>query len=148
MALHMHMVTRAFFSPRTAFLSRAAQMGTKTSTKMMESKMSFCIDGDPLRTTQAPGRGLRKATRPRKSRLSVLFVTPFLPSPPTFGAQRRLHELISGVAVADDASLLSLVDPGENQDEGTRACEEYCRRVVTVSNPAYHTGGSRKRLMQ
>ena len=81
-------------------------------------------------------------------RLSVLFVTPFLPSPPAFGAQRRLHELISGVAVANDVSVLSLVDPGDSQEEAIRATERYCRRVVTVANPGYHSGRAHKRLRQ
>jgi len=80
--------------------------------------------------------------------LSVLFVTPFLPSPPSFGAQRRLHELISGVAASNDVSVLSLVDPTEHYGEAIRATEEYCRRVVTVSNPAYFASRARKRLRQ
>ena len=78
----------------------------------------------------------------------MLFVTPFLPSPPSFGGQRRLHELISGVAVHNDVSVLSLVDPAENHDEAIRETEEYCHRVVTVSNPAYRHGGLRKRMQQ
>ncbi|MGD0526166.1 MAG: glycosyltransferase [Polyangiaceae bacterium] len=80
--------------------------------------------------------------------LKVLFVTPFLPSPPTFGAQRRLHELISGVARSNDVSVLSLVDPHEDQEEAIRCTEEYCHRVVTVSNPTYHGGHGMKRLRQ
>jgi glycosyltransferase involved in cell wall biosynthesis len=119
--------------------------------------MSFCIDDDLLIDNQTPAPVLRNVSRtigrPRDSQgtrsgLSVLFVTPFLPSPPTFGAQRRLHELISGVAASNDTSVLSLVDPSEDQEKGIAATEEYCRRVVTVSNPAYHTGHGRKRLQQ
>ena len=78
----------------------------------------------------------------------MLFVTPFLPSPPRFGAQRRLHELISGVAATNEVSVLSLVDPREAHDESLRATEAYCRRVVTVPNPAYCAGGAFKRLRQ
>lgn len=65
-----------------------------------------------------------------------------------FGAQRRLHELISGVASTNDTSVLSLVSPDENHHESIRATEAYCRRVVTVANPAYHGGQARKRLLQ
>ena len=110
--------------------------------------MNFCIDNNQLSTSQARGIGARNVSRALRQPLSVLFVTPFLPSPPSFGAQRRLHELIKGVAVSNDVSVLSLVDPSENQDEAIRATEEYCRRVVTVSNPAYHASRARKRLLQ
>jgi polysaccharide biosynthesis protein PslH len=110
--------------------------------------MTFGIDSPPLLGKQAQGVHLRNVSRAIRKRLAVLFVTPFLPSPPSFGAQRRLHELISGVAASNDVSVLSLVDPNENHEEAIRATEEYCRRVVTVSNPAYSTGGVRKRLLQ
>ena len=110
--------------------------------------MNFAIDADPLSASQARGSERRNATSAPRERLSVLFVTPFLPSPPTFGAQRRLHELISGVAALHDTSVLSLVDPTENVEAAIRATEEYCRRVVTVANPAYHAGHAGKRLRQ
>jgi glycosyltransferase involved in cell wall biosynthesis len=107
--------------------------------------MSFCIDSGPLSVSEARRVALRNASKVVRKRLSILFVTPFLPSPPMFGAQRRLHELISGVAATSDVSVLSLVDPSENQEEAIRATEKYCRRVVTVANPA---GRTHKRLLQ
>lgn len=110
--------------------------------------MSFCTDADLVLDSQARGVPLRDVSRAPRGRLSVLFVTPFMPSPPTFGAQRRLHELISGVAVSNDVSVLSLVDPSEDHSDAIRATEEYSRRVVTVSNPTYHSGPARKRLRQ
>jgi polysaccharide biosynthesis protein PslH len=109
--------------------------------------MTFSLVGTP-RITPAHVSAPREMPRTSDRRLSVLFVTPFLPSPPSFGAQRRLHELISGVAAANDVSVLSLIDPSENQGEAIRATEAYCRRVVTVANPAYHTGRAHKRLLQ
>ena len=109
---------------------------------------NFCIDGGPISTREAREVPLRNVLKIARRRLSILFVTPFLPSPPSFGAQRRLHELISGMAALHDVSVLSLVDPNENQEDAIRATEEYCRRVVTVSNPAYSGGGARKRLRQ
>jgi glycosyltransferase involved in cell wall biosynthesis len=110
--------------------------------------MNFCIDNDLLLSNQARRSAVRNVPATARERLSVLFVTPFLPSPPLFGAQRRLHELISGVATSNDTSVLSLVDPSEDHEAGIRATEEYCRRVVTVSNPTYHGGHGRKRLLQ
>src|ERR1700691_5533414 len=110
--------------------------------------MTFAMDGRSDSDNHAHGHALRNVFTSVRERLSVLVVTPFLPSPPLFGAQRRLHELISGVAASNEASVLSLVDPGDNHDEGIRATEEYCRRVVTVSNPAYHTSRAWKRMQQ
>jgi glycosyltransferase involved in cell wall biosynthesis len=106
------------------------------------------IDNGSSSVTQARGIAPRSISKGARERLSVLFVTPFLPSPPSFGAQRRLHELISGVAGSNDVSVLSLVDPSENQEEAIRATEEYSRRVVTVANPAYSAGVAHKRLLQ
>jgi glycosyltransferase involved in cell wall biosynthesis len=93
-------------------------------------------------------RRVPKRTEPPTEHRSILFVTPFLPSPPSFGGQRRLHELISGMAVSNEVSVLSLVDPTENQEESIHATEEYSRRVVTVSNPAYSNGQGHKRMLQ
>jgi glycosyltransferase involved in cell wall biosynthesis len=110
--------------------------------------MNFAIGTGPLAISQARGVAVRNVPKAVRGRLSVLFVTPFLPSPPSFGAQRRLHELISGVAALNDVSVLSLVDPGENQEDAIRATEAYCKRVVTVSNHGYSASGARKRLRQ
>jgi glycosyltransferase involved in cell wall biosynthesis len=107
--------------------------------------MSLAIDSALYDTIQARGFAARNALLgPR----SILFVTPFLPSPPTFGAQRRLHELISGMAISNDVSVLSLVDPRENQEAPVRATEAYCRRVVTVPNPSYGAAHGHKRIRQ
>jgi len=70
----------------------------------------------------------------RERRLRVLFVAPYLPSPPRFGGQRRLHGLIAGLAEDHDVSVLSLVDPSEDHTESVRATEAYCREVVIVPN--------------
>jgi len=88
------------------------------------------------------------APRRARDRLRVLFVTPYLPSPPRFGGQRRLHGLISGVAASHEASVLSLVDPDEDQTEAIRATSAYCRRVVTVPNPLSGYGNTYKRALQ
>src|SRR5579872_4746792 len=110
--------------------------------------MNFDIERGSLSQSEARGRVECKASVVAARRLSILFVTPFLPSPPSFGAQRRLHELISGLAASNDVSVLSLVDPDENQEEAIYATEQYCQRVVTVSNRAYSSGGPRKRFLQ
>ena len=77
----------------------------------------------------------------------MLFVTPYLPSPPRFGGQRRLHGLISGVAASHEVSVLSLVDAAEDHAEALRATSAYCRRVVTVpTRPMSHIGAYKRAL--
>jgi glycosyltransferase involved in cell wall biosynthesis len=103
--------------------------------------MSFCI---AERTSEVQANAPRRARGP----LRVLFVTPYLPSPPRFGGQRRLHGLISGVAASHEVSVLSLVDPGEDLAEALHATSAYCRRVATVPSPHYGRDGAYKRALQ
>jgi glycosyltransferase involved in cell wall biosynthesis len=103
--------------------------------------MSFCID---QRRSEARARGPRSARKP----LRVLFVTPYLPSPPRFGGQRRLHGLISGLAASHEVSVLSFFDAREDQEASLRATRAYCRRVVMVPNRRRDAGWADKRLLQ
>jgi glycosyltransferase involved in cell wall biosynthesis len=80
--------------------------------------------------------------------MKVLFVTPYLPSPPRFGGQRRMHGLMEELARHHEVSVLSLVNPNEDPNESERVTREYCRRVVTVPNHDFGALGSRKRLLQ
>ena len=75
-------------------------------------------------------------------------MTPFPPSPPVFGGQRRMHGLISGLAGEHDVSVLSLVRPGDDQPAARRAMAEYAERVVTVENRRSASDGAAKRLLQ
>jgi glycosyltransferase involved in cell wall biosynthesis len=116
-------------------------MGIATLAIRIETRMSFCIVPHPSKAqTRPPGneRGPRR----------VLFVTPYLPSPPRFGAQRRLHGLMSGLAASHDVSVLSFVDPSEDPSESVRATSAYCRRVATVPNRRFAAGPAKKRLLQ
>lgn len=45
-------------------------------------------------------------------------------------------------------SILSLVDPSEDQEEARRETQAYCRDVVTVPGRKRSAGGARKRAMQ
>ena len=91
----------------------------------------------------------RKTKRESKGRLSILFVTPYLPSPPRFGGQMRLHGLMSGLASRHDVSVLSLVDANTaHAEESVRATAEYCSNVATVPNGRGSEGGASKRLLQ
>jgi glycosyltransferase involved in cell wall biosynthesis len=82
-------------------------------------------------------------------RRHVLFVTPYLPSPPRFGGMRRIHALASGLARTCDVSMLSL--GGESSDDDDRSVEatrRYCRRVEVVPGARHMARGARKRLLQ
>jgi polysaccharide biosynthesis protein PslH len=80
--------------------------------------------------------------------VKLLFVTPYLPSPPTFGGQRRLHGLLRELARDHDVSLVSMVDPGENVERSVRATLEHCKSVVTIPAARLAAQGRKKRLLQ
>ena len=80
--------------------------------------------------------------------LNILFVTPFLPSPPEFGGQRRVHGLLKELARSHSVSLLSFVSPGRPHQESLRETREYCRTVETVPNAAFALSQRGKRALQ
>lgn len=80
--------------------------------------------------------------------LEILFVTPYLPSPPGFGGQRRLHGIFTGLSERHRVSVLALCNPNENHDKSVAATREYAREVVTVPNPAFALSLQGKRTMQ
>jgi glycosyltransferase involved in cell wall biosynthesis len=85
-----------------------------------------------------------------KRPLKILFVTPYLPSPPSFGGARRLHGLMTVLAERHEISVLSLVNPAEPEvnEASIKATGEYCRRVVTVANPPFALALKGKRTLQ
>ncbi|HEY4104157.1 MAG TPA: glycosyltransferase family 4 protein [Polyangiaceae bacterium] len=66
--------------------------------------------------------------------MKILFVTPFLPSPPRFGGQRRLDGLMRGLSHNHDVSVLSFNRTDEWEHSSLEATRGYCREVVTLSN--------------
>ena len=76
------------------------------------------------------------------SALKILFVAPYLPSPPLSGGQRRLEGLIRGLSARHEVSLLCFAesDPGETR--------EYCQQLVTVDFDSRGVAVSRRRLLQ
>jgi glycosyltransferase involved in cell wall biosynthesis len=80
--------------------------------------------------------------------MRLLFLTPYLPSPPRSGGPRRLHGLLSGLAGAHSVSVLSLVGPGDDRAAAVRATRDYCDEVVAIENNRYALPGRRKRALQ
>ncbi|HEY7299563.1 MAG TPA: glycosyltransferase family 4 protein [Xanthobacteraceae bacterium] len=68
-------------------------------------------------------------------------------SPPQFGAQARMHGLMTQLARQHDLTAVMLVDRGFDIEECRRAMQTYCRKVVLVPNP-YGQERFAKRMLQ
>jgi glycosyltransferase involved in cell wall biosynthesis len=79
--------------------------------------------------------------------LNILYVSQMPPSPPRFGAQARMHGLMTQLARHHNLTAVVLVDDAFDIDECRRAMQAYCLEVVLVPNPHCHKGFS-KRLRQ
>jgi glycosyltransferase involved in cell wall biosynthesis len=82
-----------------------------------------------------------------QERLNILCVSQMPASPPRFGAQARVHGLMTQLARRHDLTAAMMVDDEFDADECRRAMQSYCRDVVLVPNPWGREGFS-KRLMQ
>jgi polysaccharide biosynthesis protein PslH len=80
-------------------------------------------------------------------RLSILCVSQTPVSPPRFGAQARVHGLMTQLARHHDVSAVIMVDDDFDAEECREAMQTYCREVVLVHNP-YVLHGLAKRLGQ
>src|SRR3974377_1886378 len=80
-------------------------------------------------------------------RLNILYVSHMPASPPRFGAQARVHGLMTQLARRHDLTAVMLVDDEFDIEECRRAMQAYCRDVVLVPNP-YGRDGFAKRLLQ
>src|SRR6516164_8511388 len=80
-------------------------------------------------------------------RLSILHVSPMPASPPRFGAQVRMHGLMTELARRHDLTAVMLVDNEFDAEECWKTMQAYCRDVVLVPKP-YVGEGLAKRLLQ
>jgi polysaccharide biosynthesis protein PslH len=80
-------------------------------------------------------------------RLSILHVSQMPASPPRFGAQARVHGLMTQLARRHDLTAVMLVDHEFDLEECRRAMQAYCREVVLIPNPKGRDGWT-KRLLQ
>jgi glycosyltransferase involved in cell wall biosynthesis len=79
--------------------------------------------------------------------LNILCVSQMPASPPRFGAQARMHGLMTQLARRHDLTAAMLVDDEFDADECRRAMQTYCREVLMVANPRGRKGLP-KRLLQ
>src|ERR1700676_4094142 len=80
-------------------------------------------------------------------RLNILYFSQMPASPPRFGAQARVHGLMTELARRHDLTAVILLDDEFDAEECRRAMQAYCREVVLVPNP-YGREGLTKRLLQ
>jgi len=80
-------------------------------------------------------------------RLNILCVSQMPASPPRFGAQARVHGLMTQLARRHDLTAVMLVDEEFDVEECRQAMQAYCREVVLVPNP-YGREGIAKRVLQ
>src|SRR6187431_3114968 len=67
--------------------------------------------------------------------MKVLFVAPYLPSPPRFGGQRRMDGLMRGLASAGhEVSILSFTSTDQWTQESADATRAFCKKVTTLSD--------------
>jgi polysaccharide biosynthesis protein PslH len=79
--------------------------------------------------------------------MRILFVTPFLPSPPRFGGQRRLDGLMRSLAKKHEVSVISFTATDEFREMSLEATRGYCKDV-TVFPDMEHVDRREKRLLQ
>ncbi|MGO9829400.1 MAG: glycosyltransferase family 4 protein [Myxococcaceae bacterium] len=79
-------------------------------------------------------------------RLQLLYLSQFPPSPPTYGAQRRIAGLLAALAKSHDVTAVAVISPDLNAAEAERSMRSYCKQVVLV--PGRPWAGMGKRLLQ
>jgi polysaccharide biosynthesis protein PslH len=78
--------------------------------------------------------------------LNILHVSPMPASPPRFGAQARMHGLMTQLARRNNLTMVSLVDECD-ADKCRQAMQAYCKEVVLVPKPRFRDGFD-KRMRQ
>ena len=99
----------------------------------------------PVNSPLSDGRPRSGSMSPE--RLTILYVSQMPASPPRFGAQARVHGLMTQLARRHELTAVMLVDDEFDTEECRRAMQAYCRDVVLVRNP-YGRDGLAKRLLQ
>lgn len=66
--------------------------------------------------------------------MKILFVSPYLPSPPRFGGQRRIDGIMRGLAREHEVSALSFITTDGHTEETIAVTREFCKKVTTLSD--------------
>lgn len=111
-----------------------------------DTPVSDVVDLRPAPPAQRGAFLSQDGVRDRR-RLSILYVSHMPASPPRFGAQARMHGLMTQLARRHDLTAVMLVDDAYDIDECQQAMQAYCQDVVLVRNPDGRDGFG-KRLLQ
>jgi polysaccharide biosynthesis protein PslH len=80
--------------------------------------------------------------------VKILFVTPYVPSPPTFGGQRRIHGLMRALGKRHELSLLALHNPIDPFDTWLERTRGFYADTELFVQPAFGLQGRDKRTAQ
>ena len=80
--------------------------------------------------------------------MKILFVTPYVPSPPTFGGQRRIHGLMRALSKRHALSLLALHNPIDPIDEWRERTRSFYPDTELFVQPTFGLQGRAKRTAQ
>lgn len=80
--------------------------------------------------------------------MKVLFVAPYLPSPPRFGGQRRLDGLMRGLTERHEVSVLAFNKLDPYAEMSLEATRRFCHHVATVPEVDLESVGKTKRWLQ
>src|SRR5450755_1934167 len=78
--------------------------------------------------------------------MKILFVAPYLPSPPRFGGQRRMDGLMRGLAADHEVSILSFNSTDPYTQDSLDSTRSFCKRVTTLSDLDPRTLSEKRRL--
>ena len=80
--------------------------------------------------------------------MRILFVTPYVPTPPTFGGQRRIHGLMRALGKRHALSLLALHNPIDPIDEWRERTRDFYPDSELFVQPAFGLQERAKRTAQ
>ena len=80
--------------------------------------------------------------------MKLLFLSPYLPSPPTFGGQRRVHGLMRALSRRHHVGLLALHNPADPVDSWLAETRAWCPDAEAFTEPLLGLSGRPKRLAQ
>lgn len=80
--------------------------------------------------------------------MKLLFFVPYLPSPPVYGGQRRIHGLTTRLAKRHEVSVLGLTYALDDYAAAIAETRKHCREVVALPDTWHRMRGRHKRMWQ
>ena len=80
--------------------------------------------------------------------MRLLWLSPYLPSPETFGGQRRIHGLMRALSARHDIAVLALHSPSDPLEDWLALTRAWCPDAEAVLQPILGLRGPAKRTAQ